>query len=78
MFLHPNTLERYGRGKVEAVGIQLFHLGRLVDEASEPSARQRWWERLTPISGFLLAPEQTPWSVVAFERYETSRPAPVR
>jgi hypothetical protein len=75
MFLHPSTLVRYGQGKVEAVAVQLFYKGRLVDQTSDPKANRRWWEQYTPVEGFLLAPEQTPWSVVAFQRYEASKPA---
>ena len=70
MFIHPNTLDRYGRGKVEAVAVQLFYQSRLVGQTSEPPAKERWWERYTPVQGQLLPPQMTPWSIVAHERYE--------
>lgn len=76
MFMHPNTVQRYGRGQVEAVAVQLFYQGRLMDQDSDPPTRERWWERYTPVSGFLLNPQQTPWSILAHERYEPLKPAP--
>ncbi|MCS7047707.1 MAG: hypothetical protein NZ483_00240 [Verrucomicrobiae bacterium] len=76
MFLHPNTVQRFGKGKVEAIAVQLFYRGRLMDQTSEPPARTRWWEQLTPTPGFLLRPSDTPWSVVAHERYEAYKASP--
>ncbi len=74
MFVHPNTLQRYGNGQVEAVAVQLFYKGRLVDQSSYPLSNDHWWERLTPISGFVLPPRETPWSIFAFDRYESPKP----
>ena len=73
MFLHPSTLVRFGQGKVEAVAVQMFYKGRLMDMASDPKANRRWWEQYTPVEGFLLTPEQTPWSIVAFQRWEAAK-----
>jgi hypothetical protein len=73
MFLHPNVLDRYGAGRVQAVAVQLFHRGRLVDQASSPPSGARWWEQFTPVTGHLLRPEDTPWSVIAHERFEAIR-----
>jgi hypothetical protein len=70
MFMPPSALERYGRGKPEAVAVQLRHQGKLVAEASVPPAQRRWWETMTPIEGQLLDPQFTPWSVVAAENYD--------
>jgi hypothetical protein len=74
MFIHPSTVDRYGQGKVEAVAVQLLHQDRLMDQASEPTAKTRWWEQFTPVPGYLLRPNQTPWSVIAFERFEAEKP----
>ncbi len=75
MFMHPNTVERYGQGNVEAVHVELWYQGRLMDQDNTPIANIRWWEGNEPIRGFLLDPQQTPWSVTAFDRYEESKPA---
>ena len=75
MFMHPSTVERYGQGKVEAVAVRLEHQGRLMDEASDKPTKARWWETVTPVPGFLLKPLQTPWSVIAFTRFEAEKPA---
>ena len=78
MFVHPNTLQRFssGNGQVEAVAVQLFYKGRLIDQSSYPPSDDRWWERATPVSGFVLPPQETPWSVLAFDRYESPKPTP--
>ncbi len=76
MFVHPNTLQRYGNGQVGAVAVQLFYKGQLVDQSSYPLSTDHWWERMAPISGLLLAPRETPWSVLAFGRYESPKPTP--
>jgi hypothetical protein len=76
MFMHPNTIQRYGGGQVQAVAVQLFYRGRLVDQSSYPPSSDRWWERLTPISGLVLPPRDTPWSVEAFDKYESPKSTP--
>lgn len=76
MFVHPNTLQRYGNGQVEAVAVQLFYKGQLIDQSSYPPTNDRWWERLAPVSGLVLPPGETPWSVLAFDRYESPKPTP--
>jgi hypothetical protein len=72
--MHPSMVDRYGQGKVEAVAVQLYHQGRLMDQASDPNTRTRWWEQVSPIPGVLLKPNQTPWSVIAFTRFEAEKP----
>lgn len=74
MYVHPNTLQRFGNGQVAAVAVQLFYKGQLIDQTSYPPSDDRWWERATPTSGFVLAPRDTPWSVLAFDRYESPKP----
>jgi hypothetical protein len=76
MFVHPNTLQRYGNGQVGAVAVQLFYKGQLVDQSSYPPSDDHWWERVTPVTGFVLPPRETPWSVLAFGRYESPKPTP--
>lgn len=76
MFVQPNTLQRYGNGQVEAVAVQLFYKGQLIDQASFPPSDNHWWERNTPIGGLVLPPRETPWSVLAFDRYESPKPTP--
>ncbi len=73
MFMHPNTLRRYGGGEVQAVAVQLFHQNRLIDQSSDPATGQRWWERFSPVPGYLLPPEDTPWAPIASERWEARK-----
>ncbi len=72
MFLHPNTLDRFG-GRVEKVAVMLYYQNRLMSVASEPKATERWWEQYSPTTGFLLPPRETPWSAIAYQRYEAEK-----
>lgn len=76
MFVHPNTVQRFGRGRVTAVAVQLFYQGKLMDQLSEPSANKRWWEDYSPVQGYVLSPLLTPWSVAASDRYEPIKATP--
>lgn len=77
MYVHPNTLLRYGNGQAQAIGVQLLYKGQLIDQTSTPPTPDRWWERYTTtVSGFLLNPQQTPWSLIAYSRYEALKPIP--
>lgn len=75
VFIHPNTLDRYGAGQpAEAVAVVLSYQNRPLDAGSNPSSNRRWWETLSPVTGYVLSPDQTPWSVIAFKRYEAIKP----
>jgi hypothetical protein len=76
MFMHPNTIQRYGNGQVQAVAVQLFYKGQPIDVSANPPTHERWWDAYQPTSGFLLSPQQTPWSVMSFGRYEELKPTP--
>ena len=76
MFMHPSAIQRYGRGKVEAVAVQLYYQGRLMDQESEPKSRARWWEQFSPTTGYLLKPNDTPWALKAFDRFEAYKSTP--
>ena len=76
MFMHPNTVERYGHGQIEAVAAQIFYKNRPVDQNSVPPMDARWWEKYTPTPGFLLMPQQTPWSLTMYDHYEAVKNTP--
>ena len=75
MFMHASTLDRYGQGKVEAVGVQLVHNNRPMAHDSD-KGKNKWWEQLSPIPGYLLKPSASPWSVMAHEFFEAEKSAP--
>ncbi|HVM63068.1 MAG TPA: hypothetical protein VMV72_19575 [Verrucomicrobiae bacterium] len=78
MYMPPNTLQRYGNGHAQVVGVQLFYKGQLIDQGSTPPTPDRWWERYTTsVSGFLVTPQHTPWSLGAYSRYEQVKPSAV-
>jgi hypothetical protein len=70
MFMHPNTVRRYGAGRVDAVAAVLYYENRLISTISDPPSPRRWWEEFTPTPGYLLNPLETPWSVIAPLRFE--------
>jgi hypothetical protein len=45
-----------------------------VDQDNLSATSDRWRERDTPANGDLLHPRQTPWSILAFDRYEALKP----
>ena len=70
MFMHPNTVKRYGAGQVEAVAAVLYYENRPISTVSDPLTNKRWWDDYSPNPGYLLNPLETPWSVIAPERFE--------
>ncbi len=68
MFLHPNTLARFG--EVEAVAVLVSVQGRVVAMEGKPRSNQRWWEQLTPVDGLLLSRDKTPFSPLNFDDFE--------
>lgn len=74
MFLDPNTLERYGRPSAVAV---VFNVqGRPAGGSVEPQSTgaSRWWTTQTPHSIPLLKRNETPWSLVEIEYFNTIKP----
>jgi hypothetical protein len=67
MFLHPNTLARYG--EVQAVAVMVNVEGRLVALDGKPRTNERWWERLAPMDGLLLPRSETPFAPLYFDDY---------
>jgi len=74
MFMQPNTLKRYGAGEIEQVTVRIFHKGTLASTKSEPAVKDGWWDRFQPTPGYLLAPQDTPWAMIADERFEAVKP----
>lgn len=77
MFMHPNSLMRYGGGQAVVVTAWVFYKGVVVSERTEAQGKTTpasWWERYTPIAGCLLPPQETPWAPVASERFESVKP----
>jgi len=70
MFLHPSTVDRFGRGQVENIAVEIVYQGRIVDQMSKSGSRDIWWKGYAPVSGYLLKPQDTPWSVLSQDRYE--------
>jgi hypothetical protein len=73
IFLHPNTLERYG--EIKRIAVEVLADGNLVSEVSKPVSKQRWWRlvtgqpQVTTKRGFLLKRENTPWRLVAVDNF---------
>lgn len=73
MFVHPNTLKRFGNRQVTAVVAQVFYKGKLIGARSDNGRDTHWVEEAKPVSGFLLAPKDSPWAPVASGRYEPTK-----
>ncbi len=73
MFMHPNAVQRYG-GKIPlVVTARIFYKGAVVAEktmAPGISVIEGWWDKFSPIPGYLLSPQETPWAPVANDRFE--------
>ena len=72
MYLHPSTLERYGA--VQRVGVVISTQGRVLAMESLPAGSPRWWEKLTPLDGFVLNRMQTPFAMIYFDDFEAIKP----
>ena len=68
VYLHPTTLARYG--EVERLAVLIYYQGRLIGIESEPSTKQRWWEQLTPKSGYVLNRLESPFAMINYDDYE--------
>jgi hypothetical protein len=70
MFVPATILERYGDSKFEIASVELIYDGKTVGRESSPQTREEWWQKFTPVTGMLLPPGETPWAMLAHERYE--------
>ncbi len=68
MFIHPRTIERFG--SIERIAVTASSGGVVMDTATEPESRTRWWEELPPVEGLLLNRLETPFALIAYDRYE--------
>jgi|YelNatPaOPRAMG01_1025707.scaffolds.fasta_scaffold54739_2 hypothetical protein len=73
MFLHPNVVQRFGDGQVNAVAVQIYSQNKLVAQRGEPGLRPRWWENAKTVGGLLVAPQNSPWAPVAAGRYDATK-----
>lgn len=71
IFIHPRTIERYGA--IERVAVVATAGGVTVAMASQPESRTRWWEELAPMEGLLLNRMETPFGLIAHDRYEANK-----
>ncbi len=76
MFLHPNTLSRYG--EPQRVAVVATYQGRRVDAASEPDGSDGWWDQLTPVEGQIFNRNETPYGPAASDEFEMIKPEGAR
>ena len=61
LFVHPTTLERYG--KIESVHCEIWSKGKIRAMIDYPKRSPRkWWEKKAPIKGVLLTKFYTPFA----------------
>lgn len=73
VFLHPDTLARYGKPKYVAVVVK--HQGAVVAQESTASAAN-WWDRFSPIDGVLLTRSLTPFAVLDYDDFPSVKIGP--
>ncbi len=71
-YLHPSTVSRFG--SPEAVAVVFSVQGRVIAIDSNQGGGQRWWERFSPVEGFIFNRLQTPFAMVNFDDFELIRP----
>ena len=62
MYVHPSTLLRFG--EVQRFAVVASHGGKLQHFLSKPDGQEGWWEQLPAQQGQVLAPADTPYSVL--------------
>lgn len=75
VFLHPDTLARYGKPKFIAVVVK--HQGAVVaQESTASSGAGNWWDRFSPIDGVLLPRSMTPFAVLDYDDFPSVKMGP--
>jgi hypothetical protein len=69
-YLHPNTLARYTRGQLpDRITVQVLYKERPLTQANaRGEGTQRWWEAMVNTRGLILAPKDTPFSLLVLDR----------
>jgi hypothetical protein len=75
-YIHPNTLQRHTRGNLpERVTVQVLYKERpLAQLNARGDGAGRWWEAMVNTRGFILAPKETPFSLVVLDRIPQTKP----
>jgi len=74
VFMHPSSIERFG--SVERVAVVITSQGRVIGMESNPSSNDRWWERVTPLSGFVMNRSQSPFAHIEIDNFEAIKMTP--
>ena len=81
MYLAPNTIARLldnhplTGAEIENVGVQILNKGQLVAEKSfKPAGADEWWQQMQQVTGLLLNKNETPFSVLYWDKYEAIKP----
>ena len=72
VYVHPSTVERFGR--LYRVGVVVTSAGRTLAMESAPTGEGRWWEQLPPQQGYVLSRMETPFAMVNFNDFEMAKP----
>ncbi len=80
MYVAPSTLDRFFQGRVLSsvaqivydIGVTISKEGRCVALRSW-KGQGPWWEKYSPLSGFILNKNQTPFAPLLWEDYEQIR-----
>jgi hypothetical protein len=76
IYISPRTLTRFGDNKpltlnsFPNIAVQIVERGTVKDELSLVRAPAQWFTTMSPISGFLLNKNETPFAPLYWDRYE--------
>lgn len=68
MYLHPSTVDRYG--ELDRLAVLVTHEGTSAAMETQPSSKTRWWEEMAPVTGLLHNRLESPFAMIAYDRYE--------
>lgn len=74
VYIHPSIVTRYG--DVSAVAVEVKQSGRpsILDGTGNWQSWQKWVQQLTPRTGGILSPDQTPFGAMSLDDSEMIRP----
>jgi hypothetical protein len=67
-YVHPSVFERWG--DIEAKAVVFTAGGQIVAGESDPPARTKWWEKLTPTDGLMVSGRDSPFALAGTDEFE--------
>jgi hypothetical protein len=72
-YVHPSVFERWG--DVDARAVIFTVGGQIVAGDTDPKAKEKWWEKLTPTEGLLMPGDKSPFALLGYDEFDATKPA---